>query len=249
MSKTPIIVCGALGRMGSATIELALGSPHLSIEAGIASKGQQKPRHWTFPLLTGLSGQGTGVIIDFSHHSKLAAHAAFALEHALPFVLCTTGHDAANLQIMREAATRIPFLYAPNTSIMANVLTHMTALASRIPGVQAHITDIHHRHKQDAPSGTALNLKAALGPIDASITSIRAADVIGEHRVHFFKENEQLELIHRVSSRAIFAEGALIAAQFLSGQGPGLYSMSDVLNLNFAIENRPCVEAIDYDKK
>lgn len=220
--KIPIIICGAQGRMGQA-LQAELGkSPVFELKAAIA-RGDE------------LSYEGPGVLIDFSERGALALHAQFALKQKLALLICTTGHDASNQTIMQEAAMSIPVLYAPNTSIMANLLIHMCEIAAEIPGLEAFITDIHHSKKKDAPSGTALALQAAMAPRPVSITSIRTGNVIGEHRVQLFKENEQLELIHRAHDRTIFAEGALIAAQFLFGRAPGLYSMSDMIKLKMTI--------------
>lgn len=237
MNKIPIIVCGALGRMGRTLIERALKTPDFLVDSGIVRSDSEinKPPHWPCEIKNELSYTKKAVIIDFSHSSKLPEIAGFALKHSLPLLVCTTGHSEQNFSLMREVATKIPLLYAANTSIMSLLLTEFTKMASCIPGITIHITDIHHSQKKDAPSGTALALKEAAGH-DTNITSIRAADVVGEHRVHFFKENEQLELIHRVGDRAIFAEGALIAAQFLFDQGPGLYNMNDVVNLRLSIK-------------
>lgn len=220
--KTPVIICGAEGRMGSALKTLLAQDAACELKAAI-TRGQE------------LSYKDPCVVIDFSHHASLATHTRFALDHKQALLICTTGHDAKNKAIMREAAAAIPVLYAPNTSIMVSLVRALCEKASHIAGLEAYITDIHHAKKKDAPSGTALALKEALGVAPISITSIRTGEVIGEHRVQLFKENEQLELMHRVSDRMVFAEGALIAAQFLFGQAPGLYSMSDVVNLKLTI--------------
>lgn len=216
--KIPIIVLGKNGRMGSAIIQLTLNDKRFTILDSIGRGDPLKPL-------------GPGVLIDFSHHSCLSSHVEYASKNELSLLIGATGHDQAQKELIREKSQYIPILYAPNTSLFANVLFHVSALVKNIPGIKAHITDIHHCHKKDAPSGTALAIKDALSQ-EIPITSIRAHEVIGEHRIDLFRKNEQLELIHRVLDRQVFAEGALIAAQFLFGKVPGLYTMLDVLNLN-----------------
>jgi 4-hydroxy-tetrahydrodipicolinate reductase len=239
MTKTPIILCGALGRMGRACVELVLSSmPDFAIKAAIARDNtQEKPAHWPCEISQSISASlGPAVIVDFSHHSQLLKHLEHACKNKWPILIATTGHSEENLEALREASQHIPVVYAPNTSVMANLLIQFCAHAARIKDVCAHIVEVHHRDKKDTPSGTALAIGRAMMPyIDdpEKITgsSLRMANVVGEHTVSFFKENERLDLSHRVSDRRIFAEGALIAAQFLYGQHPGLYDMGDVLNL------------------
>ena len=239
VTHIPVTICGAFGRMGRACIELALITPErIFIRGATARLGskERKPEHWKFEILEEPLFTGPQVLIDFSHSSLALKHLDLAKKNKWSIVIGTTGHIQENLDAMREAAEYIPVLYAPNTSIMANLLIKLSAITARLTSSHAHILDIHHRHKKDAPSGTALAIKKSLDtymdPKNISVTSLRVADVIGEHTVSFFKENERLELSHKVNNRQIFAEGALIAAEFIYAQRPGLYDMSDVLNLN-----------------
>lgn len=243
MTKTPIILCGALGRMGRACVELALSSmPDFEIKAACARPGSHhvKPEHWPFEIseISKLSYDliGPGVFVDFSPHSEAIKHLELAQKNKWPILIASTGHSEENLAAMRKASEHIPVLYAPNTSVMANMLINFCAHVARIKDVCAHIVEIHHKEKKDTPSGTAIAMGRAMAPYmddPEKITgsSLRMANVVGEHTVSFFKENERLDLSHRVTDRRIFAEGALIAAQFLYAQRPGLYDMNDVLNL------------------
>lgn len=244
MKQIPIMVAGALGRMGREIIERAYKDEGFFVTSAMARAESldKKPEHWLFPLSPQLAYDGDAVIVDFSHHALLPVHAAFAIKHKLALLVGCTGHNEENMRIMAEAATVIPLLYAPNTSLMVQVMVHISKLCASLPGVSGHIIDIHHQHKKDAPSGTALALKAAMLSCAPDISSVRVGEVRGEHRVQFFKENEQLEISHQVVHRSIFAEGALFAAQFLFGKAPGLYNMGDVLNLKLTIENR-CIES------
>jgi len=241
MTKTPIILCGALGRMGRACVELVLSTmPDFEIKAAIVRSHEAKPQHWPLELseINKLSfgSISPAVFIDFSHHSETLKHLKLAQEHRWPIVIATTGHSEENIEAMRKASEHIPVLYAPNTSVMANLLIQFCAHVARIKDVCAHIVEIHHKDKKDTPSGTAIAIGRAMAtymddPEKITGSSLRMANVVGEHTVSFFKENERLDLSHRVTDRRIFAEGALIAAQFLYAQHPGLYDMGDVLNL------------------
>lgn len=253
MKPISLMIAGALGRMGRAIIELVLLDPRFSISGALVSSklGQEIPHTWNFPVSHDLEellpsvAPGT-LIIDFSHFSQLESLLSFALQQGCPLLVGSTGHPSSHMTMLSRAGERIPVLFAPNTSIMANLMIEFSHLAAAsLPGVSAHIMDIHHKHKKDAPSGTALAVKRAIlsaeGELaeEVTISSARIGDVTGEHSVYFFKENERLEITHRVADRRIFAEGALFAALFLSKQSPGLYDMADVLNLNMTIENRP----------
>jgi 4-hydroxy-tetrahydrodipicolinate reductase len=239
MRQIPLIVCGALGRMGQEIIALALANDIFIIKEGLVSPGSlvKKPEAWSFPLSSKLSYQGPGLILDFSHHSALSEHLAFAMQHDLGILIGSTGHSSANKELMKKASLKIPVLFAPNTSLMIELMRQFCRLSSGLPDTEVAIIDIHHRHKKDAPSGTALSLKEALSPLKTTVTSLRIGEVPGEHRLTFFGKNEELELSHRVFHRRVFAEGALFAAQFLFGRAPGLYSMKDVLSYKLSIEN------------
>lgn len=241
MIKTPIILCGALGRMGRACVELVLSSmPDFEIKALCARDPHaDKPQDWPFEIsqVDNLSRDllGSAVLIDFSHHNQTLKHLELAQKNKWPILIATTGHSEENLEAMKKASEHIPVIYAPNTSVMANLLIQFCAHVARIKDVCAHIVEIHHRDKKDTPSGTAVAIGRAMAvymdPEKITGSSLRMANVVGEHTVSFFKENERLDLSHRVTDRRVFAEGALIAAQFLYDQRPGLYDMNDVLNL------------------
>ena len=151
-------------------------------------------------------------------------------------------------------ADRIPLLIAPNMSLGVNLLFYLSGVAARgLAGFEAEITEIHHHHKKDAPSGTAQRLKEVVlenqnldesnvvygrqgigdprPATEVGVHALRGGDVVGEHTVFFFGDGERVELTHRATSRSTFASGALAAAQFLAGRAPGEYSMNDVLQI------------------
>lgn len=194
-------------------------------------------------------------IIDFSTPDAMQTPLAIALERRVAFICGTTGLGDERMTELREAATRIPVLWSANFSLGVALLKRMAALAAAQlgPEFDAEILEIHHRHKKDAPSGTALALGHAIADArrhafadvarlsregvgaprrqdEIGFAVMRAADVVGEHTVLFASEGERLELTHRANSRAIFASGAVRSAIWLSRQGAGWYDVSDVLS-------------------
>lgn len=257
MNQTPIIVCGAYGRMGHAVVDLALKSQDFLVRSAVVRPGSSdtKPAHWPVPIDDSLEralareAQSFGpraVIIDFSHHGRVADNLRVAQHYGHGILVATTGHSEQNEVLIEDAANQIPVVFAPNTSLMANLMIAFSKLAaSAISNLDVSILDIHHAHKKDAPSGTAHALAKAITEgrqrhgqaLDISIRSLRVGQVAGDHTAYFFSDFERLELTHRVTDRRVFAQGALLAAQFLFGRRPGLYDMNDVLNLKLTIEN------------
>ncbi len=199
---------------------------------------------------------GCDVVIDFTHAAVAPAHATLAAKHKTSIVIGTTGIDTAGTAEIERAAKIVPIVWASNYAVGVNVLF---ALTKRLAGVlgddfDIEILEMHHRHKVDAPSGTALTLgeMAAAGrgvklndvsargaardgqtgarkKGDIGFAALRGGDVVGDHSVIFACEGERVELVHKASSRGVFARGAVRAALWVPGQNPGRYSMADVL--------------------
>ena len=192
------------------------------------------------------------VLIDFSVPAALQASLDRAIAAAIPILIGTTGLDELANRRIADAASRVPVLRAANTSLGVALLSDLAERAARVlgPAWDIEIVEAHHRHKADAPSGTALALgdAAARGrgtPIDADrgrdgtglkrregsigFAAIRGGTVAGDHDVMFLGPDERLILSHRAENRSIFARGALAAARFLHGKPAGLYSMRDVI--------------------
>ena len=192
------------------------------------------------------------VLIDFSVPGALQASLDRAVSAALPILIGTTGLGDLADQLIAEAAKEIAVLRAANTSIGVALLSDLVERAARVlgPAWDIEIVEAHHRHKADAPSGTALVLGEAVArgrgaPLDADrgrdgiglkrregaigFSAVRGGTVAGDHDVLFLGPDERLILSHRAESRMIFARGALAAAAFLAGKPPGLYSMRDVI--------------------
>ncbi len=196
------------------------------------------------------------VVIDFSAPEVTPALAALCLRHGKPLVIGTTGHTEAQKAELRACAARLPVVWSANYSTGVNLLFWLTRRAAEILGADydLEIVEMHHRHKKDAPSGTAVRLaeilaaargvalEAALrhgrrgwvgerSPAEIGLHAIRGGDVVGEHTVIFAAAGERVELTHKASSRETFALGALRAARWVVGRPPGLYDMQDVLGL------------------
>jgi len=200
--------------------------------------------------------RGAQVAIDFTLPAASIRHASLCASQQCALVIGTTGHDAAQSARLEAAAGEIPIVIAPNMSLGVNLLLKLAELAARALDEQydIEIFEAHHRNKVDAPSGTALGLGRAAargrgrslddvadyarhgqtgvrerGRIGFSV--VRGGDIVGEHRLIFAGPGEQVELAHTAQDRSGFARGALVAARWVVGRPPGLYSMLDVLGL------------------
>jgi 4-hydroxy-tetrahydrodipicolinate reductase len=227
---TSITLFGASGRMGRAISEAVADRDDLTIVEDSAE-----------------------VFIDFSAPEGLDHHLEIALGAGRPILIGTTGLGAQHHRSIDEAAKRIAVLQAANTSLGVNLLSHLVRETAARLGKEwdIEIVEMHHRHKADAPSGTALLLgqaaaegrqvdlakvkrEQASGTREAGaigFASLRGGSVTGDHLVVFAGEDERIELGHRAESRGIFAEGALKAATWLVGRPAGRYDMGDVLGL------------------
>lgn len=265
---TNIVITGASGRMGRALIEATLeidgavlsgatvrpSSTLVGADAGeLVSQGHRgAPIHSDLNLFGALHP----VVIDFTTIEATLEHLQWCLENKVPCVIGTTGFSEAQEAVIAEAAKAIPVVYAPNFSVGVNVVFDLLDRASRVFGdsVDIEVLEAHHRHKLDAPSGTALAMgRVVANALDRDLSqvavfgregqtgarpreqigfaTVRAGDVVGEHTVLFAAEGERVEITHKASSRRTFANGAVRAAIWASEQSPGLYSMRDVLGL------------------
>ena len=223
--KVRLLLVGAKGRMGKAIAAAAEENAGLTIAAR-ADLGDSLD-----PLM-----EGCDVVIDFSAPDATESVCRACAGKQRPLVLGTTGHTAAQKDLVRETAQIIPIVFAANFSLGVNALFALTRRAAALLGKEfdLEIVEMHHRTKKDAPSGTAKRLAEILteahGPgTNTPVHSLRGGDVVGDHQVIFAGRGERLELIHRAASRETFALGALRAARWVPGRPPGLYSMEDVL--------------------
>jgi len=268
MSPRPlkIVVTGAAGRMGRAIVAAlaaapglslvgateSAGSPHLGRDAGeLAGVGSLKVTvtDTLAPLLA-----TADAVIDFTGPAASVSHAAACAAHGTALVIGSTGFTSEQKAALAEAATRTALVVAPNMSVGVNLLFRLAAEAARVlgPGFDVEVVEAHHRHKKDAPSGTAVRLAEVLAEamgVDPAtdvqhgregitgarpggvigMHAVRGGDVVGDHTVLLLGDGERVELTHRATSRSNFAEGALRAARWLPGRAPGVYDMGDVL--------------------
>lgn len=245
MGGARIGIIGAEGRMGRAVAAAIAEIEGADLAGGVDHGGD----------LAALAG-ASDVLVDFSTPAALRANLDAAAAAGVPILVGTTGLGEAHERAIDEAATRIAVLHSANMSLGVNLLAHLVraAAAALGPDWDIEILEMHHRHKVDAPSGTALLLGRAAAEargveLDAvsdrgrdgiagareaghiGFASLRGGSVAGDHQVILATEGERIELGHRAESRAIFARGAVRAALWLEGRPAGRYAMADVLGL------------------
>ncbi len=262
-----IAIAGATGRMGQMLIEAVRADDALRLSGALdradspaigqdaaAFAGQHTGVSITADLRQGL--QGAQVLIDFTRPEGTLAHLAVCRELGVHAVIGTTGFSDAQKAEIAVIARDIAIVMAPNMSVGVNVTLKLLEMAAKAlsTGYDIEIIEAHHRHKVDAPSGTALKMgeviAGALGrdlkdcavyaregvtgerdPSSIGFATIRGGDIVGDHTVLFAGTGERIEITHKSSSRATYAQGSLRAARFLATQPRGLFDMFDVLNL------------------
>jgi 4-hydroxy-tetrahydrodipicolinate reductase len=262
-----IAVAGASGRMGRMLIEAILQSSDCTLGgaldvAGSPAEGSDASaflgRPGGVPIRSDVRRglRDADVLIDFTRPDGTMAHLAVCREMGVKLVIGTTGFSDAQKAGIAAAAEDIAIVMAPNMSVGVNVTLKLLEMAAKAlaTGYDIEIIEAHHRHKVDAPSGTALKMgeviAAALGrdlkecavyaregvtgerdPSTIGFASVRGGDVVGDHSVMFLGEGERIEITHKSSNRTTYAQGALRAAHYLQSQKAGLFDMFDVLGL------------------
>ncbi len=259
-------IFGASGRMGRAVIQavqlsdsvsvgsaqVRVGSDFVGCDGGeLAGIGRI-----SVPLTTELTPDEVDVVIDFTLPECLESNLAWCQKHRKPVVIGTTGLSNTDKQLIAGAAKNIPIVLSANMSVGVNLLLNLVRQAAAVMGDTAdiEIIEAHHRHKLDAPSGTAKVLGEAIADElgrdlhtcavygreghtgerkqdTIGFATVRGGDVVGDHTVLFADEGERLELTHKASSRLTFAKGAVRASEWLQKRPNGLFSMQDVLDL------------------
>ena len=263
-----VTVAGASGRMGQVLFEAVGSAPDMTLHGALdvagspsigrdssALLGQPGGARITADLHEGLTG--SQVLIDFTRPQGTLAHLAVCRKLGVKAVIGTTGFSDAQKAQIAEHARHIAIVMAPNMSVGVNVVMKLLDMAARAldEGYDIEVIEAHHRHKIDAPSGTALQmgevLASALGrdlkdcavyaregvtgernPSTIGFSSIRGGDIFGDHTVLFAGTGERIEITHRSTSRATYAQGSLRAARFLMGHASGLFGMDDVLGMS-----------------
>ncbi|MBF0424848.1 MAG: 4-hydroxy-tetrahydrodipicolinate reductase [Magnetococcales bacterium] len=266
MSEIRVGIAGAAGRMGRMLVQAVLDQPGLRL-ASAWERSDSLAIGKDVGELAGVPALGVvisdspqkgfaaaDVIIDFTTIPSTLDHLPLALEMNKPMIIGTTGFDAAARERIAAAASKTPIVLAPNFSVGINLMFQVAAQVAQVLGeaFDIEIIEAHHRHKVDAPSGTAVRLgetvAQALGRSLPEVAvygrqghtgardrqtigfaTVRGGDVVGDHTLLFAGEGERLEITHRASSRLTFARGAARAAQWVVGRAPGLYDMRDIL--------------------
>ncbi len=267
MERIRIAIAGAGGRMGRTLIEAVLKAPDAILAGAVDVPGS--------PAIGKDAGELVGMpcgvpvseavesvlakadcLIDFTRPEGTLRHLEICRRLKVAMVIGTTGMDARQKQAIQEAARDIPIVFAPNMAVGVNLVFKLLDVAARIldDGYDVEIIEAHHRHKVDAPSGTALRMgevvAAALGrsldecavygreghtgerpATQIGFATVRGGDIVGDHTVLFAGTGERVEITHKAASRMPYALGSLRAARFLYGRAGGLFDMQDVLGL------------------
>lgn len=250
-ARIRLAIAGALGRMGRCVVERAMQDARFALVAALVAEEPSRV-DGAIPYATNLS-EPCDVLIDFTDAQGTRAWVPVCAERRVAMVIGTTGHDAADEARIREAAKVIALVKAANFSPGIHLVARAVRELAKQLGASfdIEIVETHHRHKVDAPSGTALMLldellgargqsrdSAAFGrlgqtgsrpPGQIGVHAVRLGDVVGRHEVHFSGDGETISVQHEAHSREAFAAGALLAAAWVVGKPPGLYGMSDVV--------------------
>lgn len=244
-----ILISGLGGHMGAEVARLcAAGCRGAEAVAGVDFIGWES---CSLPCAPDFEHAETNVdcVVDFSHHSATEALLAFGKQHRIPLVIATTGQTDAERAAIETAAKEIPIFFAANFSLGVALLIELAKKAAAVMSdAEIEIIEAHHDRKVDAPSGTALAIARAIQTVrpnaqivtgrsgmgkrtkeEIGIHAIRMGNIPGEHEVLIGTNNQTITLKHETHDRALFAEGALAAAEFLQGKAPGLYDMTDLL--------------------
>lgn len=264
-----VTVAGIAGRMGNILAKLVVNTTDMELVGATEASGHSMIGENVSDLI-GRRGLGVRVtdkiedalleadaLLDFTSPKSTMGALEICVKNKIAAVIGTTGFEPAQEKRIEKYAEVIPMVYAPNMSLGVNLLARLVKQAAKAlgPDYDVEMVEVHHRHKADSPSGTALMLAHTIAEArgmelekalvwgrqgktgsrpdnQIGVMSLRAGDVVGEHTIMFAGPGERLELIHRAHSRETFAQGALRAVRWVVGKSPGLYSMMDVLGLN-----------------
>ena len=267
MNRIKIAIAGCSGRMGRALLECVARADDMVLHAALEHAGSELLGRDAGELTGAACGvkvsadvaaalEGCDVLIDFTRPEGTLHHLEVCRRLGVAMVIGTTGLNAQQKALLGAAAADIGIVFAPNMSVGVNLLFKLLETASRVlsEGYDIEIIEAHHRHKVDAPSGTALGLGEVVArtlgrdlaecavygregitgerdPSTIGFATVRGGDIVGDHTVLYAGIGERIEITHKASSRATFALGALRASRYLKANPPGLYDMQDVLDL------------------
>jgi 4-hydroxy-tetrahydrodipicolinate reductase len=266
MSKIKVVIAGCAGRMGKTLLECVAQADDLVLHAALEHAGSEMlgkdagelggTRGIKISADVQAALSGADVLIDFTRPEGTLHHLEVCQQLGVNIVVGTTGFNAQQKALLGTAAQKIGIMFAPNMSVGVNLTFKLLETAAKVlsHGYDIEIIEAHHRHKVDAPSGTALGMGEVLArtlgrdlekcavygregitgerdPSTIGFATVRGGDIVGDHTVLFAGIGERIEITHKASSRATFAIGALRAARFLKANKAGLYDMQDVLDL------------------
>lgn len=240
-----VIINGACGRMGCEVEKLCLSSDKYEIAAKVDKFGTQSD---VINDINDFDGQAD-VIIDFSNHLATEDLMAYAVRRNIPVVVSTTGHTDEELEMINEASKKVAVFHSANMSLGVALLCELAVkTASVMPEADIEIVETHHNRKLDAPSGTALMIARAIKSVrdsalfklgragnakrekeEIGIHAVRRGNIVGIHEVLVSTDSQTITIKHEAHSRALFAEGALSAADYIAGKGAGLYDMKSII--------------------
>lgn len=245
-----IIINGSSGRMGSEIVKLALsGYKGCSLAAAVDINAPAVANYPTFSSLDDINVDAD-CVIDFTHHSVTRDLVGFAVSRGLPLVIATTGHTEEELEYIKKASLTIPVFMSANMSLGVALLVELAKTAAKtMVDADIEIIETHHNRKLDAPSGTALLIANAIKTVrenapfvfgrngqqkreqgEIGIHAVRRGNVVGIHEVIVGTDTQTITLKHEAHSRALFAEGAIVAAQFICDKPEGLYDMNSMVS-------------------
>ncbi len=246
-----ILINGICGFMGREVAKLCLANyRHAELVCGVDPNGTEVEGAVIYPDFAAIPTDAEfDCIVDFSFHAVTPTLLDFAISRKLPVVVCTTGHTPDELDTIKAASKKIPVFFSANMSLGVALLVELAKKATAaLPDADIEIVEIHHNRKLDAPSGTALMLARAvasmrpgsvittgrtgLGKRDVNeigVQSLRLGNIVGTHEVILGTQNQTITLKHEAHSRALFAEGALAAAEYISPLAAGLYDMNTMI--------------------
>ncbi len=239
-----ILVSGYTGKMGEILLNTLENTEHTVTACVAVDAGDREHCYKDFQSVT----EPVDIVIDFSHHAGTKALVDYCVDKKLPVVICTTGQTEEEKAMIQEAGKHIPVFFSANMSMGIAVLSDLVKKAAKMfPEADIEILEVHHNRKIDVPSGTALILGNAVkevrpdayfnigrqggkrDPKEIGISSLRMGNEVGTHEVYIHTENECITLTHNAYSRAVFADGAVKAAEWLVNQNSGIYTMNEMI--------------------
>ena len=241
-----VLINGAAGRMGRTVTGLVEADPDMEVAAKVDAFGKEEEGYVND--INDVTAE-CDVVIDFSFHTSAPALMDWCVKNNVPAVVATTGHTDEEKQAISDAAEKVAVFQSANMSVGIALLNRLVKQASEVfPNAEVEIIEAHHDQKADAPSGTALMLADTVKetrpdatyqfgrqgqckrtPEEIGIHSLRMGNVTGQHEVIFATPSQTIYLKHEAHDRSLFADGAIAAAKFIIGKGPGRYNMEDLL--------------------